>query len=54
MNSMYTYGNQSRDHASDGGLCRQVDRSALVSLRFPMKEPTVVSIDRWSLYTSGL
>ena len=29
-------------------------RGALVQLKWTMNQPTVVSIDRWSLYASGL
>ena len=31
-----------------------LDTGVLVSLRWSMGQPTVVTIDRWSLYTSGL
>ena len=41
---------------SDGGLCVRVVlyKGVVVSLRWPMEQPIVVTIDRWSLYASGL
>ena len=29
-------------------------RGALVTLRWPMEQPTVVSVDWWPFYTGGL
>ena len=42
---------------SDGGLCRQVVliyKGVVVSLRLSVEQPTVVAVDRWSLYASVL
>ena len=46
------------DHSRDQLRVVFVDRwslyrGALVSLRWPMEQPTVVSIDRWSFCTSA-
>ena len=46
------------DHSRDWGIVVSVDRwslygGALVSLKWPMEQPTVVIIDRWSLCASG-
>ena len=47
------------DHSWGQWIVVSVDRQslyrgALVSLKWPMKQPKVVAIDRWSFYTSGL